>query len=342
MPAIICPCCTTPCPGDISAAWLTCSACAHRWRSNTATTKTDYYQTQVSRNDTSAPWFQRKLIERTNALQAIIADGARRVLEIGCAEGLLGASIKSREEICYDGIELSRDAAIAAGHLDHVFTEIAANINTPPYDLVASFHVLEHIQDISAEVRSWLRLLADEGSMLIEVPHRTGHPLLLHDTNCEHLHQFGIASVACLLERCGLEIQRVTRGHQESPVYPDSLRVVARRTVTPSNRRKSLRASFAARLDSPFAIYGIGGDFENYILPLLDDLPVVALLDSSPEKQGLEISGRRIEAYAAEIHGDTPLLIGSIRFGKNIRQHLHSLGVPDHLIVGLEEIYDHS
>lgn len=331
-----------PITGEHHAGWQTCPACNHRWRINAPATENSYYQSQLSRNDTDAPWFERKLLERTAALQTFIANGARRVLEIGCAEGLLGASLKSRHEIRCDGIELSRDAAAAARHLDHIFTTPAAEVNSLPYDLIASFHVLEHIQDIAAEVHSWLRLLAYQGSLLIEVPHHAGHPLLLHDTNREHLHQFSIASIACLLERCGLDIVSITRGHHESPVYPDSLRVSARHTVTPAKRTERLCACFVERLGGPFAIYGIGGDFENYILPLLKDLPVVALLDSSPEKQGCEVAGRRIEAYAIEAHGGIPLLVSSIRFGAEIRRHLGKLGIPEHLIVGLEEIYDPS
>lgn len=305
-------------------------------------TEIGYYQALVSRNDTSAPWFERKLFERMKALQTFIAEGARRVLEIGCAEGLLGAALKSTQEICYDGIELSRDATAAAERLDHVFTIPAVEVNSPLYDLITSFHVLEHIQDVATEVRSWIRLLAGDGSLLIEVPHRAGHPLLLHDANREHLHQFSVASIACLLERCGLDIEQISRSHRESPVYPDSLRVTARSTISQANRTERLRARFIERLGGPFAIYGIGGDFENYILPLLEDLPIIALLDSSPEKQGREFAGRRIEAYTAGIHGGIPLLVSSIRFSAEIRQHLHNLGIPEHLIVGLEEIYDPS
>ncbi|PKO33494.1 MAG: class I SAM-dependent methyltransferase [Betaproteobacteria bacterium HGW-Betaproteobacteria-7] len=342
MPAATCPCCTIAIFVEAPADWLSCPKCAHRWRTNGATAEPGYYQGLISRNDTSAPWFARKLAERTEALQLLISPKAGRVLEIGCAEGLLGAHLKAKRDICYDGIELSRDAAVAANRLDHVFKVPAAEVSAPAYDLIASFHVLEHITDVAAEIRSWLRLLGSEGRVLIEVPNRAGHPLLVQDANREHLHQFCIASLACLLERCGLDIDQITRGHRESPVYPDSLRVIARLNATPAKRRERLLASFAERLSDPFAIYGIGGDFENYILPLLDDLPVVALLDSAPEKQGRKIAGRRIEAYAESTHGGIPLLISSIRFGVDIRLHLQGLGIEEHLIVGLEEIYDPS
>ena len=335
-----CPCCQTSTNTPEHADWVTCPVCEHRWRPNSTTTEIGYYQSLVARNDTSTPWFKRKLAARTGTLQFFIDKGAQRILEIGCAEGLLGACLKSTQAICYDGIELSRDAAVAAAHLDNVFTIPASALNSPLYDLIISFHVLEHIGDIAAEVHSWLRLLGSEGVILIEVPNRAGHPLLMHDANREHLHQFSLASVACLLQRCGLEVEQISGGHHESPVYPDSLRIIAHRNVTSLTRRQRLLANFNARLGGSFAIYGIGGDFENYILPLLQDLPVIALLDSAPEKQGREVAGHRIATYAACTHGGTPILISSIRFCADIRRHLRSMDIPEHLIVGLDEIYE--
>lgn len=342
MRATNCPCCAAFTQVRMPADYQSCPSCTHRWRTNTVVEEPGYYQAQRSRNDTAAPWFKHKLAERSAALEGLITSEVKRVLEIGCAEGLLGARIKATRPICYDGIELSQDATVAAGCLDHIFTVPAAQLNVPTYDLIVSFHVLEHIADVTAEIHSWLRLLSSEGRVLVEIPNRAGHPLLEEDANREHLHQFGVASIACLLERCGLDIEQITRGHCESPVYPDSLRIIARRNLTALERREQLLTRFTERLCGPFAIYGIGGDFENYILPLLEDLPVLALLDSSPAKQGRVIAGRQIEAYVGGTHGGIPLLVSSIRFGADIRQHLCDQGIPEHLIIGLEEIYDPS
>lgn len=339
MTTALCPCCSAAAPLP-ATGWRRCPHCGHRWRADPPPQTANYYQSLISRNDTEALWCEDKLRERASAVRRLVGPDGSRVLEVGCAEGLLGARVKAVRPLCYDGIELSRDALAAAARLDQVFPAPAANLSAPAYDLVAAFHVLEHIADVAGELRAWLTLLKDDGHLLIEVPLRAGHRLLAHDANREHLHQFSMASMACLLEACSLDIEEISRGHRESPVYPDSLRVVARRLPSASAQSQRLLARFSECLPMPFAIYGIGGDFENYLLPLLDALPVVALLDSAAEKQGRTIAGRRIEAFDAALHGGLPLLVSSIRFAADIRRHLLSLGIAQDLIVGLEEIYD--
>lgn len=340
--ALACPCCGSGATGAAEQpGYRTCAACMHAWRSAKSPASETYYRELDGRNDTAAPWFRHKLADRSAALSDLIAlIGARSVLEIGCAEGALGKRVRQQSGVCYQGIELSHDADTAAGHLDAVFRCTAADLDGGPYDIVTAFHVLEHIPDVESEIRSWTRLLAPAGRMLVEVPHRAGHPLLTHDHNREHLHQFSLPSLACLLERHGLEIESISRGHVESPVYPDSLRVTARIRPTPEARRTALIERFRRRLAGPFLVYGIGGDFENYVRPLVDALPVAALLDSSTDKQGTLVDGRRVQAYAEDVHGGLPILVSSIRFGEDIKRHLRALGIEEARIVALSDVYD--
>ena len=224
--------------------------------------------------------------------------------------------------------------------LDQVFRTPATALSTDGYELTLSFHVLEHIGDINTEVQAWHHCLTENGQLIVEVPNGAGHPLLNHDHNTEHLHQFSVSSLLVLLSRHGFEPLSVTTGHYESAVYIDSIRVHARRTLPPSTRIERLLQRFHAVLPSPFLAYGIGGDFTNYILPLINHLPVIGLLDSSSQKWGIQIAGHSVVPYDPSHHGNVPLLICSVRFRKEIEQHLRSKGIASERIRTLDDIYD--
>lgn len=336
-----CPCCATP-AGALpdSPAYTACQRCGHRWRRPAAPAGVQYYESLAQRNDLRAPWFQKKTADRATALTALLTPRVRRILEVGCAEGALGQAIKAAHPVVYDGVELSQDRELARQNLDRVFSTPAPEVQSAPYDLIVSFHVLEHIADPGTELHAWRRLLAPGGQVLIEVPHGAGHPLLANDSNPEHLHQFTPASLTMLLASQGLTCHQLSLGHYESPVYPDSIRALARVQPSAVEQRALLLQRFHQRIGGPFVAYGIGGDFQNYVLPLVDALPIQALADTSPSQWGKQVAAHSVVAYDPERHGAYPLLICSIRFGAAIRQHLLGLGLAPERLVGLEEIYE--
>lgn len=336
-----CPCCGGS-SGEPAGAWVRCHGCGHRWRL-LDTAPPAHYQQMIARNDTTSDAFQRKLADRLDTLVPLLpeVDQDCRVLEIGCAEGHLGAALRVVRPMVYDGIEISRDADAAATRIDTVFRHPAAELNVPVYNMLLSFHVLEHIAEPVAELLEWRRLLAPSGRLVVEVPHEGGHPLVLSDENAEHLHQFTFASLSCLLRRAGFEAENISGGHYESAVYADSLRVTARVRESTASRTDRLVERFKQRMGGgPFLIYGIGGDFRNYVLPVLDQLPVQEILDSSADKWGTTVVGHVIGKYDAERHRGLPVLACSVRFKASILASLGELGIPDHLIVALDKIYD--
>jgi SAM-dependent methyltransferase len=333
-----CPCCggTHLRKLDTPSAHQRCATCGHRWHAADQVERTSYYENLEHRN---AHLDERKLEERVADLLPLIPAGAR-VLEVGCADGQLGARLKAKRDVYYAGIELSRDATAAAAVLDRVERRPAAEIAGDPYDFVLGFHVLEHIVDVSGELGEWRRLLGKSGVLVVEVPNQAGHPLLEHDQNAEHVHQFTALSLAALLARCGLALERLSAGHYESPVYSDSLRAVARLALEPAERRSRLLARFRARLPGPFAVQGLGGDFRNYVLPLLDELPVAALLDSDERRHGERVGKLVVSRFDPARHAGLPVLVASPRLHAEIAASLAAAGVPPALIVGLDEIYD--
>ncbi|MFK0093300.1 class I SAM-dependent methyltransferase [Pseudomonas sp. NPDC090592] len=302
--------------------------------------KAGYYETLVARNDLSTPWFKRKIRERVAALAGLLKTGQERVLEVGCAEGELGREIKARFAVTYDGVELSQDGALARHKLDQVFHTPAGQVEAAPYQLIVSFHVLEHIARPEQELAAWARLLSADGRVLIEVPNQAGHPLLASDRNAEHLHQFTPASLNLLLARCGFACDELSVGHYESPVYSDSLRLVARLQPTVEQREQLLLQRFRERTGGPFLVYGIGGDYLNYLAPLAGALDIRGLLDSSQAKWGQRFGSHVVAGYDAQTHAELPIVICSIRFAADIRQHLLDLGIEPQRIIGLDSIYE--
>ena len=101
-----------------------------------------------------------------------------------------------------------------------------------------------------------------------------------------------------------------------------------------------MRGRFTARLTGPFVIYGVGGDFRNYVEPLLDALPVAALCDSAIEQQGKIIGQHRVSAYDPVTLAGLPILIASTRHIEQIRDSLLAQGVAQQSMISLAQIYD--
>lgn len=278
------------------------------------------------------------MADRLNDLTPLLHDGMR-VLEIGCAEGDLGRRIKEIANVEYVGIELSEDAVNATRFLDCVSRDPASVFRDAPYDLILSFHVLEHIPDIRAEVGHWRRLLKPLGLLVVEVPNEAGHRLLSWDANAEHLHQFTTTSLSALLDHAGLAVEKLSSGHFESVVYSDSLRVQAHPRTGLEEQRAHLIARFHSVFPKQFIVYGIGGDFRNYVLPVLPELQIAALVDSNASRHGESIAARKIECFNLAKHSGLPILVTSLRYRADITAMLQKYGVPAHAIHGLDSIF---
>jgi SAM-dependent methyltransferase len=296
------------------------------------------YRTQKHRNSTSSTGHREKLSDRLRDIKPLLKPGIR-ILEIGCAEGSLGQLVRGIATVTYTGIELSADAESAARVLDRVLRSPAATLANEHFDLLLSFHVLEHIEDIAGELAHWRRLLADDGRLLIEVPNQAGHRLLDMDPNLEHIHQFTPASLAALLQHSGFAVERLQTGHAESSVYSDSLRVVARPALNDAQQRTRLLQRFLARLPESFAAWGIGGDFRGYVEPLLEALPVAALIDNAAQRHGERHGALVVEAYDPQRHGSLPILVCSVRHRDEILSDLATFGISASRIVTLDDIF---
>lgn len=123
-----------------------------------------------------------------------IPQGLHRVLEVGCAEGATGATLKNngcaREVV---GIELNPDAAnVASARLDKVICAdvetvdfSAESLDEGSFDYIICGDVLEHLKDPWYQLGRLLTLLKSGGKFIVSLPNIRYYgivfPLLFHD-----------------------------------------------------------------------------------------------------------------------------------------------------------------
>jgi 2-polyprenyl-3-methyl-5-hydroxy-6-metoxy-1,4-benzoquinol methylase len=105
----------------------------------------------------------------------LIPGNAGKVLDIGCAYGDVGASIKGRFRCEVVGIEIDDEKAkIAASKLDRVIVgdveTTDLQINGADFDCIIFADVLEHLKDPRNVLRKYGRYLKDGGVFIISIP----------------------------------------------------------------------------------------------------------------------------------------------------------------------------
>ena len=157
-----------------------------------------------------------------------IKSGKNRVLDVGCAEGLLGESIKQQGLASkVVGIELFPDAAkVAASRLDHIICgdiELMSHdeleLERESFDYIICGDVLEHLRDPWTTL-NWLTTLLKKNGLLIASVPNVRHwsvllPLLFQDEwkyqpqgimDRTHLRFFTKKSAVKMLTDSGLQL----------------------------------------------------------------------------------------------------------------------------------------
>jgi len=112
-------------------------------------------------------------------VQRLVNRRARRILDVGCAGGKVGAGLKERQGAEVWGIECNaRAAAEAARHLDRVVeapVELAlAQLPGGGFDSIVLADVLEHLVDPAAVLAGLSEKLAPTGELIVSLPN-VGH-----------------------------------------------------------------------------------------------------------------------------------------------------------------------
>ncbi len=174
-------------------------------------------------------------------LRALIPAGARRVLDVGCGAGALGAALRAEREVEVTGLELSPDAAArAAERLDRAIEADLERLDGLPFahghfDAMVFGDVLEHLHDPHRLLRLLRPWLADSGAIVCSVPN-VGHwsvvlPLLASDRwhyedagllDRTHVHFFTLTEAEAMLRDCGFALRAASATRLSTPPPPQA------------------------------------------------------------------------------------------------------------------------
>jgi SAM-dependent methyltransferase len=158
-------------------------------------------------------------------LRALVPAQARRVLDVGCGAGGLGAALKAERDHCeVIGLEgFPEAAATARERLDDAWCLDLDALEALPedagvFDAMIFGDVLEHLRDPARLLRALLPSLAADGVLVCSIPnvkHWTVlFPLLVKDRwtyedagllDRTHVHFFTLEEIGVMLEELGLE-----------------------------------------------------------------------------------------------------------------------------------------
>jgi O-antigen biosynthesis protein len=159
-------------------------------------------------------------------IAALVPETARRILDVGCARGELGAGLKLRgDQVQVTGVEMSRPLAeLATKRLDEVFVgpieQVLPGLASAAFDCVIFGDVLEHLIDpyrVLLEVRGKIQ---PHGVLLASIPnvrhHRIVRKLILRGTweygeqgllDSGHLRFFTLANIRQMFAWAGYETE---------------------------------------------------------------------------------------------------------------------------------------
>jgi 2-polyprenyl-3-methyl-5-hydroxy-6-metoxy-1,4-benzoquinol methylase len=158
-------------------------------------------------------------------LAALVPESARRVLDVGCGAGRLGAAIKSRQPAIVWGVEQDIWASeCAKRRLDRVVVGDVEEVDLAPgeaqFDCILCGDILEHVIRPLALLRKLRTWLAAEGVIVASIPNVRHHSVVcgLLEGNWTyesaglldrtHVRFFMKSSIARLFQEAGLTITR--------------------------------------------------------------------------------------------------------------------------------------
>jgi len=176
-------------------------------------------------------------------VQALVPATVRRVLDLGCSSGALGAALKARSGCAVVGVGVDPVyAAAARSRLDELVEADLAQLAAAPdprarlgtFDCLIAADVLEHLVDPWGVLAHLAALLEPGGHAVVSLPNvrywETFWQLGRHGTfprrsegifDATHLRWFTLADAHALLIQAGLEVVAVHRQMRLRPMRHD-------------------------------------------------------------------------------------------------------------------------
>jgi SAM-dependent methyltransferase len=292
-------------------------------------------------------------------LQSFTPRADARILEIGCATGLLLSLLKDAGFTNVAGVDPSPACAEVARRQYRVPVQCASlsdDLAAPAtVDLLILIGVLEHIRDLRTALAKLSAMLAPGGRVFITVPdasrYATGEDAPFQEFSVEHINFFGPSSLANLMAAHGFRTIYCEQAQQRqnvrtvTPVVHVAFELLPpggpRPQWTPDHETAKGLEQYIAQsrrdndaiqpaLDKLVAsqrsviIWGAGAHTLRLLATSrLAQANLVAIVDSNPRYQGKTVNG--VPILLPDAIRDTPgtILISSRPFQQNIQRQIH-------------------
>lgn len=161
-------------------------------------------------------------------IRSLVRPEGARILDIGCGEGVLAASLRADGAAYVAGVELHQPSAAAARtNLDLLVEGSVVDVDLPfalaDFDYLLFADVLEHLPDPDAVLQRFLPFLRPGGTVIVSVPNWRFYTVLLRlifdrwsyanagVRDRTHLRVFTRYSVEQFIKRNGLELRQLRR-----------------------------------------------------------------------------------------------------------------------------------
>lgn len=165
-----------------------------------------------------------------NNLLTVIPQGMKRVLDVGCGVGVLGAALKSQGAKEVVGLELNEQAARKAEkHLDRVIVADVeqTRLSFPKgyFDCIVYGDVLEHLKDPWSLLLRHKQYLNQDGYVVASIPNVRYYSVILgllqgrwpyQESGCldnAHLRFFTLVEIKKMFSQAELRIIKILRNY---------------------------------------------------------------------------------------------------------------------------------
>lgn len=175
---------------------------------------------------------------RLGAASFYLTSSHPNCLDVGCS---VGATLQAARDFGWHalGVDVSQ-TAIGICRKQGLDCQVIAGHKLPfadnTFDLVTHWHVIEHVDDVTAALAEWRRILKPGGIMMFETPNSDYIKARLLGRRYkkfwapEHLYTFNRSNMSSLLQKSGFEIvpTRLTGGIRALPIYQNAYASVYR------------------------------------------------------------------------------------------------------------------
>lgn len=181
----------------------------------------EYYFPRITGDDEfyselqKLPWYYLEKKAEYDFVKKMIYP-SNRILEIGCGSGNFASMINPKE---YVGLEFNKEALKKCHKnglrvLDESIEEHARKRKCY-YDVVVSFQVFEHVENVGSFIKSSIDVLTEEGKIIIAVPNNGGYVGKLINAALNmpphHVNLFDLSSIQKIANVYGLSVEDVWR-----------------------------------------------------------------------------------------------------------------------------------